>query len=188
MAFTGALSEAIEPVDHVQSVRSYKFVFFIFWGDWSSAEGDKSAGDWILVLYSRIVCCFLHWFLLLWFKSISSWFKTWSFFLQGGEHSRTAFASCSPSSPRLDLVSPHHNSLDPYFESWKLLFSFTAFPMSDAGHARPRSVVISAIFGLLSHVLKDYASLWWFIDLCLYSCMNSCCRAERRQEQTLLAP
>jgi hypothetical protein len=110
MAFTGALSEAIEPVDHVQSVRSYKFVFFIFWGDWSSAEGDKSAGDWILVLYSRIVCCFLHWFLLLWFKSISSWFKTWSFFLQGGEHSRTAFASCSPSCPRLDLVSPQFNT------------------------------------------------------------------------------
>jgi hypothetical protein len=45
------------------------------------------------------------WLLGVYFTYVWGWYL-----LQGGEHSKTAAASCSPSNPRVDLVSPHHKS------------------------------------------------------------------------------
>jgi hypothetical protein len=113
--------------------------------------------------------------------------------LQGGEHRKPAFASYSPSSPRVDLVSPHDKSRTWIWEL-EILSPHSVHlhcqlkVMLDHVCLLQEKCICCLNFGILIQVLKNYALLWWFIDLCLYLCMNACCRAERRQEQILPAP
>jgi hypothetical protein len=64
----------------------------------------KSAAS-IILLMNR------SWGLLVWISTRCGmqFLEGW-YLLQGGEHNKTAAASCSPSSPRVNLVSPHHKS------------------------------------------------------------------------------